>query len=448
MKTLDISLLQALPDNVKRRIVDQLQDSSAAGPAHTTQTCRSNRPAVTASSTASDGVVATNICSRQVQIPSLGASHACVVDGVLSVCEIKAVAAAVKTWLDAHGRQAGMGGSKSGGRWHDAQHRGDITSWVTVAELQAAHEPLLVAVVQLLDSIKTQLDVQGYDVSGRCSIQLACYPGAGARYARHADASDAVPGRTVSALLYLNSDWDAQVDGGQLVLYNAVHTACGSNGSSSADAAGSVGAPFGYLAGEPALVVSPIAGRLLVFDSRLNHEVLPAQKHRYAITAFFYRQSHKLAEPPPAAAAVAAIVTSQVDNSTAAHPLQQLPALAQGTVQQQPANLAAQAMPVPTLAAAADTTPTGGVTEQKLYRCNPSSNCLPRIFVSIAAFRDPECQWTLRDLFVNATHPERVFVGVVWQIDPVADSEFVRIAGGESTAKYQHQVSGADVLTR
>lgn len=50
-----------------------------------------------------------------------------------------------------------------------------------------------------------------FDVGGRISVQLACYPGRGARYVRHTDASDAVPGRTVTALLYLNTNWDVQV---------------------------------------------------------------------------------------------------------------------------------------------------------------------------------------------------------------------------------------------
>lgn len=39
----------------------------------------------------------------------------------------------------------------------------------------------------------------------------------------------------------------------------------------------------------------------------------------------------------------------------------------------------------------------------------------PRIFVQIASYRDPECQWTIKDLFDRAAHPERVFVGVLWQ---------------------------------
>ena len=38
-----------------------------------------------------------------------------------------------------------------------------------------------------------------------------------------------------------------------------------------------------------------------------------------------------------------------------------------------------------------------------------------RIFVQIACYRDPECQWTLKDMFDKATNPDRVFAGVVWQ---------------------------------
>jgi hypothetical protein len=45
----------------------------------------------------------------------------------------------------------------------------------------------------------------------------------------------------------------------------------------------------------------------------------------------------------------------------------------------------------------------------------------PRIFVSIAAYRDPECQHTVKDLFENAKHPERIFAGIVWQGDKERD---------------------------
>lgn len=46
----------------------------------------------------------------------------------------------------------------------------------------------------------------------------------------------------------------------------------------------------------------------------------------------------------------------------------------------------------------------------------------PSIFVQIASFRDPECQWTVKDLFEKAAHPERVFVGICWQFDAEADA--------------------------
>ncbi len=52
---------------------------------------------------------------------------------------------------------------------------------------------------------------------------------------------------------------------------------------------------------------------------------------------------------------------------------------------------------------------------------------LPRIFVQIASYRDRECQWTVRDLFLKARHPERVFVGICWQYDPEADADCFQV---------------------
>ena len=47
----------------------------------------------------------------------------------------------------------------------------------------------------------------------------------------------------------------------------------------------------------------------------------------------------------------------------------------------------------------------------------------PTIFVSIASYRDPDCQNTVADLFAQASHPERVFVGICWQFVPGEDDE-------------------------
>ena len=61
------------------------------------------------------------------------------------------------------------------------------------------------------------------------------------------------------------------------------------------------------------------------------------------------------------------------------------------------------------------------------------------IFVSIAAYRDPECQWTIRDLFKQADAPELVHVGVVWQVDAVEDAAFVRVAGADKRHRQVQQ---------
>src|SRR5262249_444072 len=47
----------------------------------------------------------------------------------------------------------------------------------------------------------------------------------------------------------------------------------------------------------------------------------------------------------------------------------------------------------------------------------------PKIFVQIASYRDPECHWTIKDLYLKATHPERVFVGICWQFDKQEDKD-------------------------
>lgn len=47
----------------------------------------------------------------------------------------------------------------------------------------------------------------------------------------------------------------------------------------------------------------------------------------------------------------------------------------------------------------------------------------PSIFVSIPAYRDPECQYTIIDLFEKAAKPSRVFIGVCWQVDREEDAD-------------------------
>jgi hypothetical protein len=59
-----------------------------------------------------------------------------------------------------------------------------------------------------------------------------------------------------------------------------------------------------------------------------------------------------------------------------------------------------------------------------------------KIFVSVVAYRDPECPATIADLFAKARHPEKVFVGLITQCDPEADDECL-------LENYQAKKSGA-----
>lgn len=221
-------------------------------------------------------------------------------------------------------------------------------------------------------------------------------------------------------------------------------TACTAAGTA-ANASEGCEPPAGYLHGEPALLVAPLAGRLLVFNSRLPHEVLPAQRHRYSITAFFYRgkQEEPAAETAAGAEAAAAapLVTAGIATDTV---LQAHAAAPEAAPRQAAGPEAAACQSVAEVmvgaASAADHCSACDAGERS-QTCSASAGPLPRIFVSIAAFRDEECQWTLRDLFIKAAQPQRVFVGVVWQVDPQADHAFTRMAGGGRTAQFQQQVS-------
>lgn len=53
------------------------------------------------------------------------------------------------------------------------------------------------------------------------------------------------------------------------------------------------------------------------------------------------------------------------------------------------------------------------------------SSSLPTIFVSLISYRDSETRHTVSSLFSRARHPERVFVGVVWQYSPEEDARLL-----------------------
>jgi len=121
--------------------------------------------------------------------------------------------------------------------------------------------PNIVALLDKLDTLRQELNAATNFNSQSVQSHVACYPGNGARYIRHLDASKHGSSRRLTCLFYLNSKWEPS-HGGQLRIYNN---------------------------GKDAIDISPIADRLLIFQSRMiEHEVLPSFQKRFAITTWFY----------------------------------------------------------------------------------------------------------------------------------------------------------------
>jgi len=107
-------------------------------------------------------------------------------------------------------------------------------------------------------------------ISGRTNAMVACYPGAGSHYVTHVDNPNR-DGRCITAIYYLNKDWDTTIDGGALKLYSK------------------------YGEG-PVAEVEPIFDRMIFFwsDRRNPHEVLPANRDRYAVTVWYMDRDERL----------------------------------------------------------------------------------------------------------------------------------------------------------
>ena len=154
--------------------------------------------------------------------------------------------------LDARGAlvPAGLG---HGGRLTPAL-RSDRAA--TLEELDA--DPVLEAVWSWFDRLRQALIEATWVGLPRFSVQLACYPGGGARYARHVDALPGDTNRLFTAIVYLNRDWRPE-HGGRL---------------------------RAWVRGQP-LEVDPLWDRLVIFRSEaVPHEVLPAWAPRFAAAAW------------------------------------------------------------------------------------------------------------------------------------------------------------------
>ncbi len=140
-------------------------------------------------------------------------------------------------------------------RVHRPDLRGDRTAWFLELELPAP----LRALWEAFEGLREALNRDLWLGLRRFELQLACYPGDGARYAAHHDTFAGNPSRRVTAIVYLNPGWRPE-HGGQL----RAHTPRG------------------------AVDIDPLLDRLVLFLSdRVLHEVLPTHAPRMAATAWY-----------------------------------------------------------------------------------------------------------------------------------------------------------------
>ena len=226
-------------------------------------------------------------------------------------------------------------GKMSGGKLAYADHtkRSDSTSFVgdrqvrDASGLGGALERYLGNVQGLVDAVNS---VTGLGLV-REKAMLAAYS-EGGRYVAHQDASPLIPGRVLTCILYANAGWE-ESHGGELRL-------CG-----------------------PDITVQPTAGTVLLFDARMEHEVLPTTAPSRTALTIWLR--------------IPDVLPSQFDATHA----RLVESLARGS---------------------------------KLGR---EVWIAPSICVFIASFRDSELKHTLASLFAEAAYPDRVYVGLILQVE-------------------------------
>lgn len=135
--------------------------------------------------------------------------------------------------------------------------RGDRIQW-----LEPGQHPACDQYLQLMDELRLALNCSLYLGLEDFECHFACYE-PGAFYQRHLDRFRDDDRRTVSAVFYLNEDWQAE-QGGALRL---------------------------YLRDGSEHEVLPQAGTLALFlSAEMPHEVLPASRERLSLTGWFRRR--------------------------------------------------------------------------------------------------------------------------------------------------------------
>ncbi|KAL0869337.1 hypothetical protein ABMA27_007594 [Loxostege sticticalis] len=145
--------------------------------------------------------------------------------------------------------------------------RSDLITWIDGKEPHCQYIKQLITQVDNIVLRANKMANNGrlgdYFINGRTKAMVACYPGSGSHYVKHVDNPNK-DGRCITAIYYLNLDWDVKSCGGLLRVF-----------------------PEGQ---NQVADIAPIFDRMLFFwsDRRNPHEVQPAYRTRYAITLWYF----------------------------------------------------------------------------------------------------------------------------------------------------------------
>lgn len=145
--------------------------------------------------------------------------------------------------------------------------RGDKITWIEGKEPGCSNIGHLInrvdAVITNCKRMKNNGKLGQYNIRERTRAMVACYPGSGSHYVKHVDNPNR-DGRCITAIYYLNLNWDVQQSGGLLRIF-----------------------PEGC--NDRVADIEPVFDRILFFwsDRRNPHEVQPAHRTRYAITLWY-----------------------------------------------------------------------------------------------------------------------------------------------------------------
>lgn len=136
--------------------------------------------------------------------------------------------------------------------------RGDYIKWLSMESAPEVTKRYLQFVHELRRFLNRYCFLGLQDLE----VHFTKYP-IGTRYVRHVDAFSKDDNRRISIVFYINPSWK-NGDGGELILYPNNHS-------------------------EP-IEIAPLAGRLAIFESTMEHEVLPSLIERHSVTGWMLQE--------------------------------------------------------------------------------------------------------------------------------------------------------------